>query len=633
MAVLNELVVKFGADITALQQGVAKANATLDGITASGKKADTSLGGVTRAAGTLSRQSAGASAGLNSVRSSMTTLAASALSTAPGVAQLGGVIGSLALGSGVMIGVLAGMTALGYAWEFITRKAREAKEEQKEAIDRLQEGIDKARLGVSGTFPGDVAQARAAKLKDEEKLREVNGTLAMLALKGETGSVAHFEAERNKLIASVERYRQLINFGEGESKRLQREEGERLKTQREAAEALARTEEKAAQGRADQVRLAQQAAALAGTEGDAQKKLKIAFDAVNAAIAARRNLSEDQLRITLASIEAERKLSLLRVNIPEARLADSSVVPNGPTAPITFGGRTIGAMPALTAPGGVPVRGSVSTAPTFLQGLGAGLKDAANTLSSKFTPALLAGGAAFAFLAPVFRGFSEKIGPAVQGLTAPLIKVGEILGTLIVPVLRLLFDPLKWLGVVVAMVGESVARVASWVLDFIAAMKQALGGLLVGIGELLNKLPGSIGNPLKRYGESLLEGAEDYKDRAAAARGAAEEMERQQKELMGLKWEDATAPLKEAAREAAYNVSEAFDANRRRLQVTGGLGRSISGGARVQATTTFAPGAIVLQAAPGEDPVAFGRKMLDAIRLLRGQGGTTELDLAILGVG
>jgi hypothetical protein len=83
---------------------------------------------------------AGATAGrINSLRSSMTSLAASFVGTAPGVAQFTGVLGTMALGSGVMIGVLAGMAALSFAWDKITESARKAKEENEKAIKVLED--------------------------------------------------------------------------------------------------------------------------------------------------------------------------------------------------------------------------------------------------------------------------------------------------------------------------------------------------------------------------------------------------------------------------------------------------------------------------------------------------------------
>ena len=76
--------------------------------------------------------------GLNSLRSSVTSLAASLAGTAPGIAQFTGVLGSMALGSGVMIGVLAGMAALSFAWDRIGGAARKAKHEQDDAIESLR---------------------------------------------------------------------------------------------------------------------------------------------------------------------------------------------------------------------------------------------------------------------------------------------------------------------------------------------------------------------------------------------------------------------------------------------------------------------------------------------------------------
>ncbi len=90
------------------------------------------------------------SSGLNAVRASATSLAASLVGTAPGVAQLSGALGTMALGSGLMIGVLAGMAALAFAWDKITEGARKAKKETEDALDLLDKLRERDELGPAG---------------------------------------------------------------------------------------------------------------------------------------------------------------------------------------------------------------------------------------------------------------------------------------------------------------------------------------------------------------------------------------------------------------------------------------------------------------------------------------------------
>lgn len=115
--------------------------------------------------------------GLNSVRSAMTSLAASALSTAPGVAQLSGVLGSMALGTGLMIGVLAGVAALGFAWDKLTEGARKAKEEHQKFLDVLIRLRDEEKFSMENVvrmaqLDRDLANAKLDSLKVERAALE-----------------------------------------------------------------------------------------------------------------------------------------------------------------------------------------------------------------------------------------------------------------------------------------------------------------------------------------------------------------------------------------------------------------------------------------------------------------------------
>jgi hypothetical protein len=108
---------------------------------------------------------------INTLRSSMTTLASSALSAAPGVTQLSSALGAMALGSGVMIGVMAAMAAVGFAWQKIAGDARESAAALAEA---------NAELGRIGQNSG-IASLSAALLVVRNRLDEINTELAELS--------------------------------------------------------------------------------------------------------------------------------------------------------------------------------------------------------------------------------------------------------------------------------------------------------------------------------------------------------------------------------------------------------------------------------------------------------------------
>lgn len=115
----------------------------------------------------------------------------------------------------------------------------------------------------------------------------------------------------------------------------------------------------------------------------------------------------------------------------------------------------------------------------------------------------------------------QVLTPLLDSLLAPLAALLQVVAVGLEPVLRLLFPILRAIAVVFSVLYEVVARVT-------AGLAQAIGGLIVGIGRLLNKLPGSIGNPLIKFGESLLgfaNGARASADQMAATRDRLERMQ------------------------------------------------------------------------------------------------------------
>lgn len=174
---------------------------------ASQAAAAASVANVTKQTAALGAATGLTQAGLNSMRASLTSMAAAALSTAPGVAQLGGVIGTMALGSGVMVGVLAGIAALSTAYEFLTRKTREAKEAA-DAFAKTDAGLAaRSRAGaieasVSGGRPGVTLDIVAPTKELEEARKALKGFQDQLS-SSETQNIgiARFGAVNQNLIA------------------------------------------------------------------------------------------------------------------------------------------------------------------------------------------------------------------------------------------------------------------------------------------------------------------------------------------------------------------------------------------------------------------------------------------------
>jgi hypothetical protein len=100
-----------------------------------------------------------------------------------------------------------------------------------------------------------------------------------------------------------------------------------------------------------------------------------------------------------------------------------------------------------------------------------------------------AAGGIFAAILEVVGGLFEFLGPLIEGILSPLKAFGHLIGAFLSPV----FTVLALAGSYLA---ESIYRAASFILS-------GIGKFLEFMGKLLNKLPGSLGNPLIAWGQSL----------------------------------------------------------------------------------------------------------------------------------
>lgn len=185
-------------------------------------------------------------------------------------------------------------------------------------------------------------------------------------------------------------------------------------------------------------------------------------------------------------------------------------------------------------------------------GLMAGLQAGLAPIIASFTPMSLA----MLAVAKVFQGLQ----PVLDAFMEPLVIVGKILGIMITPILKVLFEPLKALAIIVAFLGEILARVS-------AGIATAIGRAIVGIGKFLNLLPGSIGNPLIAAGRAMLQYAKSQYE-------TADRLHKAQKEIARMRFGDTADEvmgLGEAARETAealLNVPSGFKLALERFNAT-----------------------------------------------------------------
>ena len=114
--------------------------------------------------------------------------------------------------------------------------------------------------------------------------------------------------------------------------------------------------------------------------------------------------------------------------------------------------------------------------------------------------------AAAAVLAPVFQGLRDALGPVITALAEPLRVFGQLIGSLIVPVLSLLVPPLRLLAIAVSYVVE------------------AFGWLIRSVGKLVDALPFISGKGIIKAGQDMMDGAREARRAMGGAADAADRL-------------------------------------------------------------------------------------------------------------
>lgn len=191
-------------------------------------------------------------------------------------------------------------------------------------------------------------------------------------------------------------------------------------------------------------------------------------------------------------------------------------------------------------------------------------------------------------------GIMNTLGPAFEALLVPVTIVGEAFGKALAPILKALFPVFKGLAIAATFVGEIFFRVAG-------AITLAVGGLVRGLGRLINKLPGSLGNPLIAIGQALVDQGRGFQEGAT-------ELSRARDELRNLSFEDAMERVSTSAdrvAESLSNLPTIFDVTLRRMQA-----------ARGGSTTTEAPRLVTSSTVATPTPAQAG----DTIQLTIQEG-------------
>jgi tape measure domain-containing protein len=182
---------------------------------------------------------------------------------------------------------------------------------------------------------------------------------------------------------------------------------------------------------------------------------------------------------------------------------------------------------------------------------------AAVSVLQPFTPL----GIAATFLTGIFDGLR----PLLEQLQEPIRLVGQLLGTALTPVLRILFPVLKAVAIAATVVAQIFYEIAGRIL-------QAAGKFVEGIGRLIDKIPGISGRALISTGQAIHQSGSEF-------RGAAQELARGREEIRKLQFgaQDATEAL-HAMTSALSNMPTLFELNARRWQSGGTAAPPVPGG-------------------------------------------------------
>lgn len=134
------------------------------------------------------------------------SLARQAVGTHPAVGQLANVVGTFALGGAATAGVLAGIAAIGVAWQRMGASAKEAREENERLLGILDDIADRRRieaLGPGGETVSAVAFARAEMARIEAEIAELSRPRARQEGAGPGAEIAALRTEYERLYALV----------------------------------------------------------------------------------------------------------------------------------------------------------------------------------------------------------------------------------------------------------------------------------------------------------------------------------------------------------------------------------------------------------------------------------------------
>lgn len=334
---------KLGREISRAEMALIAAREEADKLAASANRALSGSGAAARSTGLFTRLKdfdknvRSSTGGVGRLNNAMVTLTRQMAGAHPIAGQLVDVLGTFAIGSAAMVGVLAGLSAVALIANRLTRDWREARREMESARDRLRELARIRALPEGGQSQADVQLARERLISLQRQLQTLRATESDpgVGFEAQAAATLRIQAVRKEM-AAVEGE---IRAGEGAILDARMEANQRLRAAEASnlaviiasgqatASELARANQRVLEEQQRLAALAQteafmQSAFGMGLSGDQQsqraesistiEQLRGAFERLGDM---QRQASEDAARALqeeVSSLEAARRLGVLR---------------------------------------------------------------------------------------------------------------------------------------------------------------------------------------------------------------------------------------------------------------------------------------------------------------------------------
>lgn len=191
------------------------------------------LGSAAVQLGNVANASRTAGVGINALRGPLTSLTAQMLSLNPTAASTASVLGSFGIGAGPMIAILAGVAALGFAWNRLTKDAREAKEEHQKLLGAVLALRDAEKNGLENS----VEAARDDLIKLQQQRSGIAAKQAANGVGGVFAGGGGFAGELADLDKKIKDQIAVVKLGESKLSEIARDaETDRLRNAKQAQE-------------------------------------------------------------------------------------------------------------------------------------------------------------------------------------------------------------------------------------------------------------------------------------------------------------------------------------------------------------------------------------------------------------